>query len=801
MIGKNIAQYRVESELGRGGMGVVYRARDTKLQRDVALKFLPEDKGSQDRDLLLREARAASALNHPNICTIYEVGEAEGRVFIALEHIEGTSLRRLIPSNGLPVDTLLRYATQIAAGLAHAHEHGVIHRDLKAGNVMVARDGRVKLLDFGLAQRAVEAHEQETQSIVASGSVSGTLAYLAPELLRGAATADARSDLWALGVLLYEMAAGQLPFHGATSSATSGAILYEAPRPLPARLPASLRNIITRCLIKEADQRYQRASEVLAALDAVASDSAGAAPVRPPTSQTARVPWIRRAGMALVSVLITLAVVQAFRLDFWRTKVAEEPSGARIQSLAILPFKSLTGETDLSLGMGIADTLITKVSQIGELTVRPSSAVRKYTGPETETLEAARQLQVDSVLDGTVQRAGDRLRLNVNLLRTRDGVSLWSHSFNITFTDIFSLQDEVAQQVATGLRVRLTATERDRLVKNYTGNTEAYQYYVRGKQNLDKRGLTTADKPVIETAITMFHKAIELDPQYALARAQLAYAYVWMGLFADPAAHWIEKARAEAGRAEALDPALAELHLTRFEIFWSEYGDFRMADALRELQTTVRLNPGIGHEQMGVVFAHMGLEHPALEEIQRALDIDPTSEINLARSVEVFDLLVRPDEAIAANQRVGGMPGPSFYLRKSYLWKGLFEKARELNEEQLRRNPVDPFALSNRALRIALQGDPATAEKQVLTAAEAARRSRAFHHVAYNVASIYALQGKTAPAVDWLKKTVDTGMPNYTLFSRDPHLDRIRKNPSFVQFMKELKATWDGYNREFGGSQ
>lgn len=801
MVGLTIAQYRIVAELGRGGMGVVYRAHDTKLQRDVALKFLPEDKTAQDRDSLLREARAASALNHPNICTIYEVGEAEGRVFIALEHIAGESLRRLIPRGGLPVDTLLRYATQIAAGLAHAHERGVIHRDLKAGNVMVAQDGRVKLLDFGLAQRAIEPCEQETQSIVASGSVSGTLAYLAPELLRGAPNADARSDLWALGVVLYEMAAGQLPFRGATGSATSGAILHEAPQALSPGVPASLRKIISRCLIKEPEQRYQSAREVLAALETVGMDTAEAEATHPPAPHARKATWIRRTGLALAGVLVTFAVLTALRPDFWRAMIQQGPRGTKIQSLAILPLKTMgAADGDELLGTGIADTLIIKVGQLEGLTVRPISAVRKYAGQEKDALTAARELGVDAVLDGTVQRSAGRLRINVNLLRARDGVSVWSQSFNQPVGDIFQMQDEIAQHMASGLRLKLTDAEKALLAKRYTSNPEAFEYFAKGLYNFDKRSLTSERKASLEAAISMFKKAIELDSNYVLARAYLAYSYAWVALFIDSDPRWLNLAREELRQAEALDPNLAQLHVVRHELLWSAYEGFQMEASARELRRAQQLDPSVGHDQLGVLYAHMGLEEAALRELRRALEIDPTSEMNTSRYVEGFDLLYRPDEALAANQQYGDLPGPRSYLRKVYLWKSDWEKARQL-ESQWGLQPDDPFALSARTLRLVIGGDFRTLDAAAPLVEQRGRKSRAFHHMTYNIACSYALAGDPRRAVEWLTKTVEFGMPNYTLFSRDPHLDPIRKAPAFVQFMNEFKPKWDTLNREFGGTQ
>lgn len=800
MIGRKLAHYRIEAELGRGGMGVVYRATDTKLGRDVALKVLPAELVANPaaRARLLGEARTASALNHPHICTIHEVGEADGHTYLAMEYIEGRPMSALVPDGGLPAESVIRYGVQIAAALAHAHERGIVHRDLKTSNLVLTPDGRAKVLDFGLARRfEKEELDEATRSKVSlaeAGSVVGTLPYLAPEVLQGQ-PGDARCDLWALGVVLYELAAGKLPFAGRTGFEVTSAILRETPAALPPRISAGLRSIIQRCLAKEPGQRYQQASEVRAALEALASDAtAEAVPAAIAVRRRRAAWWLTIAGTLLVAV----AVLAGLNVGSWRERLLGGASQEKIASLAVLPLRSLGREApDHYLGMGIADTIITKVSQIEALTVRPSSAVRKYAAQDVDALEAARQLQVDSVLDGTVQRSGDRLRVNVNLLRARGGGSLWSESFDVKMTDIFAMQDEISQKVAAGLRLKLSSTEQARLAKHYTASPEAYEYFLRGVYNFDKRTLTGERRASLEAAIAMFKKAIEIDPNYALARSQLAYSYAWLALFIEPGPVWLGHAREETSRTQALDPNLAELHVIRHELLWSAYEGFQLEASARELLLAQQLDPSVGHDKLGILYAHMGLEEPALRELRRAIQIDPTSEINISRFVEGFDLLGRPDEAIAANHQFGDLPGPTSYLRKSFLWKRQFDRAQQI-EKELLRNPQEPFGLSVRELRLALQGDFRTFEAQIPVIVEKGKGSRAYHHMTYNVASIYALQGRAQQAVEWLKKTVEFGMPNYTLFTRDPHLDRIRKDPTFVRFMEELKPRWEAYQREFG---
>ena len=807
MIGKLLGHFQIEERLGAGGMGVVYRARDTQLDRPVALKLVGEKlaQDAQARARLLNEARTASALNHPHICHIYEVGEAEGHAYIAMEYVTGKPLAQTIPQEGLPVEAVLRYAIQIADAVAHAHDHNIIHRDLKSANVMITLEGRAKVLDFGLARRQRgEEFAEVTRSQVSlgeSGTVIGTLHSIAPEVLRGEPS-DPRSDVWALGVLLYEMAAGRLPFEGKTGFEMSSAILREQPAPLPPQVPAALRAVILRCLAKDPAQRYARASEVRAALETIQSSGesipdATNVRVAPASGRFFSSPIVP--GVMGGALVVLLSILFAWNPGGWRNRLSGTSSEAPIHSLAVLPMKSLgsaaSGED--VLGLGMADTIITKVSQISALTVRPTGAVQKYARQEIDALEAARQLGVDSVLDGSVQRSGDRLRVNVNLLRVRDGASLWSDSFNVSASDLFATQDEIARKVAAGLRLRLNTSEQARLAKRYTTNPEAYEFYIRGVRALDRRNFSTNREP-LDVAMAMFNKALDADPKYALAHAQLAYAYAWMALFVEPNPDWVERAKQSLVRAEALDSQLAESHLVRFELAWSNYEGFQIDRAIEELLLAQELSPSVGHEHLGILLAHLGLEEPAIRELRRAIEIDPQSEVSRSRMVEAYDLVVRPQEALAESLRLFGRAYVPTYIRKSLLWTGQFQEARKEIDRQLAERPNDPFALSQLALYQALTGDVRTAEAAIPGfVGRMGQQNRAFHHLTYNVACIYALQGKNAEALKWLRTTVDTGMPNYTLFARDPHLDKIRKDSAFIQFMDELKPRFEKYQQEF----
>ncbi len=416
MIGQTVSHYRLVEKIGEGGMGVVYRAWDETLHRDVALKFLPSISQKDDtaRQRLLREARTASALNHPHICTIYEVGEADGQTYISMEYVEGRPLSKQIPADGLPAEAVVRYGAKIADALAHAHDHGVVHRDLKSANVIITPEGRVKVLDFGLAKREVanqaDVQTRSVASLTPAGAVVGTLHYIAPEVFRGE-PADARSDIWALGVVLYEMAAGKRPFQANTAYELSSAILRESPAPIPRALPPALPAVIDRCLAKEPGQRYQHASEVRASLETIGTSTA----ILPLDLRSPATPV---AGLLPRRVLLTsAAVLGALLLAFLglrlRGKKGRIPgSPPQIQSLAVLPLDNLSGDPKEDyFADGMTEELTTQLAQISALRVISRTSVMRYKGSHKGLPEIAKELHVDAVVEGSVMRSGDRVRI------------------------------------------------------------------------------------------------------------------------------------------------------------------------------------------------------------------------------------------------------------------------------------------------------------------------------------------------------------------------------------------------------
>ena len=834
ILGRTIGHYKIISRVGAGGMGEVYLAKDTRLDRQVALKILASGLAAdrQRMQRFVQEAKTASALNHPNILTIYEIREAEGQLFIVTEFIDGMTLRERLRS-GLDIDDALDIATQAASALAATHKVHIIHRDIKPENLMIRKDdGLVKVLDFGLA-KMIESRQPvdsvfDTALIVNTGPgvVIGTVAYMSPEQARGE-TVDERTDIWSLGVVLYEMIAGCSPFVAGTSHEILSAILSKDTAPPLTRyshiVPERLEEIVEKALTKNKEERYQTSKDLLidlkrlqqtlqlkAASKRSASVHRGSPPTEPhrligdsgklkfveqPTSSAEYIVNQIKSNKrpVLASLALLLVIVASTFVYFLRNRQTATPAQPDIKSLAVLPLKSLD-TNDNYLGWGIADAVIRRISQTGKVIVRPTSAVRRYLSEETDALSAAKQLGVDSVLEGTVQRGNDQLRITVNLLRVSDGASLWADSFDMRITDIFTIQDTISQQVASRLQLKLSVEQQAHLDKRYTSNSEAYEYYVKGRTNLE--GITTSigDRQAIDAAIAYFKKAIELDPKYALAYAKLGYAYTWIANFNDPDnLVWIALAQQALSRAESLDPQLAEIHSARFEYYFSKYGGWDLAQAAREARQAVALDPSVGHLELGTIYDHLGLdEATGLREFQRAVEIDPTNTFAQGRLVESYKLYGKFNESNELSRR---------YFGESYapalVGMGHFEEAGSLLEASVKKDAGDLVNRSYLALVLALKGQHQNAEEALPAILQQARNNRAYHHITYNIACVYALAGKTGEAVKWLRTTAERGMPNLPMFNRDPHLHLIRNEPSFIQFMAEMQKLWDKHKKEF----
>lgn len=653
-----ISHYRITGKLGEGGMGVVYRAHDERLDRDVAIKVLPSESFHDPaaRARLLREARTVSRLNHPHICTIHEVGEADGQAYIAMELVEGRTLSARLAGGGLPLQEVLRYGLQLADALDHAHKRSVVHRDLKCANVMITVENRAKVLDFGLAKRMASeslADATTRTQLTETGAVVGTLAYMAPEQLH-AQPADARSDIWALGVMLYEMAAGKRPFGGQTGFELSSAILNQAPVPLPpgpgGALPAGLEAVILRCLEKDPALRYQSSGEVRAALEAV--QAGGPLPVQP-----ARKPvWSRRRWLAVAAPLaVGLGGAVALDVGGLRGRLLSLASTQRFRSLAVLPFANLSGDPGQEyFADGITDALITDVSKIGTLKVISRTSAMQYKGAKQPLREIARALNVETVLEGSVIREAGRVRVAAQLIEAAADRNIWAESFERELSGIMTLMNEVARAIAREIRAKLRPQEETRLAAARRVTPATYEAYLRGMYHLNK-----ATPEDLQKGMAYLQEAVDQDPADPLAYAGLAMGYIEIAHGPDPAEDSLQRAKAAAQTALKLDDTLAEALVAAG--FVEGYYGWKWDDANRDIRRALDINPSlaIGHYHLSWFHDLFGRMKEAIEEHKIAQELDPFNPMHTAWLGALYREERRFDEAIAEVQKAIRMPGGS----------------------------------------------------------------------------------------------------------------------------------------------
>jgi eukaryotic-like serine/threonine-protein kinase len=774
--GSRLGPYEIVSAIGSGGMGVVYRARDTRLGRIVAIKLAGPSMDDAGGRRLMREAQHASALNHPNICVLHEIGEADGQPFIVLEYVDGQPLSALIEDGGLPIDAAISFASQIAAALAHAHAHGVVHRDLKPANIVITPDRRVKVLDFGLAQRvwhdgaAYSATLPQTQP----GVVAGTIAYMAPEALRGAPP-DARSDIWALGVILHEMVTGAAPFRGHTEFELSSRILHDAPPELPPSVPAAIRRTVSRCLAKDAHGRFANATDICDAL-------AGRAIAEPRPATPDRT----RFGRTLLVGAATLAAVAAGVLGViqWQShRQGTTASPGAVQSLAVLPLENLSHDDRQDyLADGMTDALITTLSKLGEWRVISRTSVMQYKGVHKPLPEIARTLDVDDIIEGSVLQAGTRVRISAQLIKAAREEHLWAESYERDTRDIFQLQSDVAAAVATQIRGTLRPRDQQQMRGTAPANPAAYDLYLRGRYHVNQFTL-----PNINQAIVDFQKGIEIDPAYGVLFAGLADAYYDLSsVYASPR-QMMPKVRAAATRALELDERLAEAH-TDLALVSQAY-DYDWAAAEAHYKRALELNPNYAgaREMYGDYLVYRGRFAESRQQFDRAHELDP-----LTPRIEVSTVLPslyegRYDECVLRwRAMIAGMPdfyAVHAYLGIAYLQQGRFglaitalERARQLEDV--------PWVSGWLGHAYARGGRRADAER-ILAALE--NRAEREYVLPYGIAIIYIALNDYDAAFKWLERGYEQRDEQLTLLKFDPVFDPLRGDARFADLMRRVR--------------
>jgi len=810
-----LSHYRIVSKIGAGGMGEVYLAQDTKLGRKVALKILPADVAAhQDRmKRFVQEAKSASALNHPNIITIYEIEQIDSVNFIATEFIDGETLRQRLKNGPLKLGEVLDVAAQIASALSTAHAAGIVHRDIKPENIMLRRDGIVKLLDFGLAKltERVSPDSVDTEAPTSlktdPGTVLGTAVYMSPEQARGLEV-DARTDIFSFGVLIYEMIAGRLPFEGSNTNEILASILSDKePSPLARyarEVPAELERIVSKALRKDREQRYQTARDLLIDLHSLkdrlqfeaelersaptemrASKAEINGDVRQAFTQaektsTDKFPAATKRYATPALALLLLVTLTAIAYFYFRSSNKSIGGRPEISSIAILPFVNVNANADTEyLSNGIADSLINSLSQTSKLRVIARSSVFSYKGKEVDPQTIARELNVEGIVTGRITQRGDNLSISIELTDARDKSHVWGEQYNRTVSDLLAVQEEISREISNQLRLNLTGEEQQRLGKRYTENPEAYQLYLKGRYFADQYS-----EDGFKKAVDQFHLAIQKDSRYALAYAGLAETYwVASAQFLQPQ-EAMPKARDAALEALKIDDTLAEAHTSLAAVH--AFYDYDIVSSEREFKRALELNPGSASAHQWYAWYLFVLKRPeeALREIRRAQELDPLSLLINGEVGMAYYFARQYDRAIEEDKKAAELdPNNSFArigLTRSYIQIRKYEEAIATASKP---EPDDSYLLASLGEAYARSGKTAEAQKVIDKLNELTKQR---YVPPYAVAWIYVGLGQKQQALDWLEKSYANREDTMIWLNSDPSLDDLRSEPRFQDLVRRV---------------
>jgi non-specific serine/threonine protein kinase len=764
MISQTISHYRILEQVGAGGMGVVFKAEDTKLLRTVAVKLLPAayvgSPGALER--FQREAQTASALNHPNICTIHDIDEHDGQPFIVMEYLEGLPLDEVLAGGPIELDTAIEYALQITDALDAAHGRGIVHRDIKPANIFITDRRQTKLLDFGLAKPVAlsashaptVSYAEQANALTGPGVAMGTVAYMSPEQAR-AEPLDIRTDLFSFGAVLYEMTTGRAAFQGGSPADTLAAILRESPVPvthLNAEVPPALARIVDKALDKDRALRYQSAADLRADL---------------------------------------------LRLRRWTSGQIEAASPTR--TVAVLPFRDLAQDPAHEIwGIGMTDAIIGRLATLRHLAVRPTSAVLKYIKAPDDPSRVARDLEVDSVLDGTFQRSGGITRVSVQLVAGRERTIRWASRFDLRADDMLGFQDEIAQKVVDGLSVPLSPSEQQSLASPMTESPEAYDLYIQARFHCIEYSVRSL-RDNLWRGQQVLDRALAIDPSFAQAHALLGLLVFYESAnFTDHQRENLERARSCAQRALELDANLADGLITLGGVYAQEG---RNEDAIRTLRRSVELGPNadLSWDMLAYAYHFSGLLELGELAFGRARSLNPTSRrlrwmhgrllLYLGRAAEAVEVMSFARTLEHAKARA--------YLGKFLYYDGQIDEAERAFVSALKLNEHDqePAVPMLAAYLFAAKGDPGRIEPWIL----AFRPDQtADGDQAYWIGGIHALLGENEASLAWLRRAAALGNHNYPWFARDKNYDRLRGDAEYQRVMAGIRREWERYVQLFG---